>query len=233
MKIAVITPYYKEPTRILEECHKSVLLQSHECRHILVADGHANPVIDQWNADHLKLPHPHHDIGSTPRLIGAIHAIGSGCDGIFFLDADNWFEPNHVEMMAHLHRETNAIFTTAERKLFTTDGDYMGICPNTHPERFIDTNCMAFWPGGFDLLMHWVTMPDYAHIIGDRVMLYHVKKSGRCMAHLEHATVCYRCSKPGLYAQLNWPSRPPDINPQPDYDAAFQQWEESGLDPLR
>jgi len=233
MKVAVVTPYFREDISILAKCHSSVLEQGYNCRHIIVADGHKNSSLDTWDADHVTLPRSHHDIGSTPRLIGAIHAIGLGYDGIVFLDADNWLVKDHVEKMVALRAETGAVFTSSNRKLYTINEEYMGPCPNTDPELFIDTNCMVFWRDSFDLLMHWVMMPDYCHLIGDRVMLHHVKKSGRPRAHSNEATVCYRCTKSGLYEQLGWPTRPENIQPQPNYDASFRQWEESGLDPLR
>ena len=46
--VAVITPYYKENKEILRTCHESVLLQAPEVDHILVADGHPNPSVEDW-----------------------------------------------------------------------------------------------------------------------------------------------------------------------------------------
>ena len=56
MRIAVVTPYYKEPTDILRRCHDSVMAQTCPVTHIMVSDGHPNPEVDQWNAIHVRLP---------------------------------------------------------------------------------------------------------------------------------------------------------------------------------
>ena len=38
-KVAVITPYYKEPMHILQQCCESVARQGADVDHFLVADG--------------------------------------------------------------------------------------------------------------------------------------------------------------------------------------------------
>ena len=95
-RVAVITPYYKEPLAQLRQCHESVRAQSVPCLHVLVADGHRRRRINHWQAEHVRLPRSHGDIGSTPRLIGSYHAIGLGVDAVAFLDADNWYGPDHI-----------------------------------------------------------------------------------------------------------------------------------------
>jgi hypothetical protein len=41
MRVAVITPYFKEPLEQLRRCHESVANQTHgETVHFMVADGH-------------------------------------------------------------------------------------------------------------------------------------------------------------------------------------------------
>ena len=87
--IAVITPYHREPKNYMVICHDSVRNQQYPARHILVADGHPDPVVAHWGADHIVLPYAHDDIGSTPRAIGALHAVGAGFGALAFLDADN------------------------------------------------------------------------------------------------------------------------------------------------
>lgn len=91
MKVAVITPYYKESLDILQKCHESVKKQNHPSLHVMVADGFPVDDISQWDCNHIILPLGHNDIGSTPRLLGSYHAIGLGYDAIAFLDADNWY----------------------------------------------------------------------------------------------------------------------------------------------
>jgi glycosyltransferase involved in cell wall biosynthesis len=231
-KVAVITPYYKESIDDLIQCHHSVLAQSHPCLHVLVADGHPISEIDNWNAHHVKLPTNHDDIGSTPRLIGSYHAIGLGIDAVLFLDADNWFSSAHVEQMLHAYRAYKSSFVTCSRTLCRIDGSEMGVCPITNPDRFIDTNCMLIGREAFHVLHHWALMPSYGHLIGDRIMLYHLKKAGLTSIHLDSPTVYYRCKKEGLYRQMG-EEIPIGATSRPDYEASFKRWEQDGNPPLR
>src|SRR5215213_6211875 len=108
MKIAVITPYLRESLPILSNCHRSVRAQRTPCTHVMVADGFPADEVQTWELDHIVLPRSHADYGSTPRLIGSFHAVGLGFDGIAFLDADNWYHFDHLEILLNLHRRTAA-----------------------------------------------------------------------------------------------------------------------------
>src|SRR5690349_5897356 len=97
MRVAVVTPYYKEPLAVLRRCVDSVKAQQIACAHIMVADGHPRPEIEDWGVEqHVKLPLSHADDGDTPRLIGTGMAHAQGFDAVCWLDADNWFEAEHV-----------------------------------------------------------------------------------------------------------------------------------------
>ncbi len=230
-RVAVITPYYKEPLAVLEKCHQSVLSQSIPCLHVLVADGHPRPRINQWSAEHVRLPCSHGDIGSTPRLIGSYHAIGLGVDVVAFLDADNWYAPDHIASALAAMKQSGAAVVSTSRTLCRLDGSVMGPCPITDPEHFIDTNAMVFGRAAFPLLHHWVLMPEYGHLIGDRIMLHYIKASGLPRQHLNQGSVFYRCSKAGLYQQLG-EAVPDGVQPRPDYEASFMHWEAEGQPPL-
>ena len=227
MKVAVVTPYYKEPIEILRKCHESVASQSHVASHIMVADGFPNYEIDNWNVDHIILPQAHNDIGSTPRLIGSFHAIGLGYDVIAFLDADNWYRNDHIESLIKLNENTGALFLSSSRTLCRIDGSIMAVCNQTDPECFIDTNCMMFVRGSFDILNYWVLMPSYAHLIGDRVMLHKVKEAGIKRAHSGLPTIYYRASKEGVYIS-HGEEIPEGVMKRPDYEKSFNQWVADG-----
>jgi hypothetical protein len=78
LRVAVITPYYQEALGVLEQCHVSVLNQTHPCVHFLVADGCSQPEGQKWSAEHIVLSRPHRDNGNTPRGIGVIVGDESG-----------------------------------------------------------------------------------------------------------------------------------------------------------
>lgn len=230
-RVAVITPYYKEPLAQLRQCHDSVRAQSEPCLHVLVADGHRRRRINHWQAEHVRLPRSHGDIGSTPRLIGSYHAIGLGVDAVAFLDADNWYGPDHIANLLAAMDQHQADFISSGRTLCRLDGTVMGPCPLTDPDRFIDTNAMLFGRGSFHLLHQWVLMPSYGHLIGDRIMLHHLKESEIKREHLDQYSVFYRCSKEGLYKQMN-ENIPAGVQKRPDYEASFRAWEADGHSPL-
>ena len=230
-RVAVITPYYKEPLAQLRQCHDSVLAQSEPCMHVLVADGHPRRRINHWRAEHVRLPRSHGDIGSTPRLIGSYHAIGLGVDAVAFLDADNWYGPDHIANLLAEMDQHQADFISSGRTLCRLDGTVMGPCPMTDPDRFIDTNAMLLGRGAFSLLHEWVLMPPYGHLIGDRILLHHLKNAGLRRRHLSQGSVFYRCAKAGLYRQLNEPI-PEGVQERPDYETSFRQWKNDGHPPL-
>jgi glycosyltransferase involved in cell wall biosynthesis len=222
-KVAVITPYYKEELELLEQCHHSVQNQTYPCLHVMVADGVARKELENWDIHHIALPQSHNDIGSTPRLIGSVHAIGLGLDAVAILDADNWYEPEHIEELVSAMVQRGAAFASSGRMLWSLDGYAMGSCPLTNPKNFIDTNCMLFGRAAFHLLHHWVLMPDYGHLIGDRIVYHYVRRSGLPRVHVPDPTVNYRCGKPGLYQQLGEPV-PASVPARPDYESSLKKW---------
>jgi hypothetical protein len=223
LRVAVVTPYYRETLAILHHCQLSVAKQTYPCFHVMVADGSSNPAVDDWAVDHIRLPKSYADVGSTPRLIGCYHAIGLGADAVAFLDADNWYRDDHIENLVNLHIKTSAAFLSSGRMLCRLDGSIMTVCPYTNPEKFIDTSCMMFAREAFHILSNWTLMPSYAHIIGDRVMLHYVKAAAVRRAHSDETSVYYRCGKDGVYRDLGEPI-PTGVSPKPNYDDANARW---------
>ena len=63
-------------------------------------------------------------------------------------------------------------------------------------------------------------MPPYGHLIA-RIMLHHLKESGVKREHLDQHSVFYRCSKAGLYKQMN-ETIPPGVQKRPDYETSLR-----------
>src|SRR5262245_25755535 len=124
-RIAVITPYYKEPTEVLYQCHASVLQQEVPCDHFMVADGFPNPEVANWKVRHVILPTAHADVGNMPRSVGSLLADSEGYDFIAHLDADNWYQPNHVSSLLKLHEETKAPVCCSWRTYQRPDGSML------------------------------------------------------------------------------------------------------------
>lgn len=193
MRVAIVTPYYQESVDYLRRCHDSVRAQSYRgVRHLFVADGHPNEILDQWDCDHIKLPFSHRDAGATPRAMGGLSVFARGYDALGFLDADNWIDPDHVEQMIAVIAADGAQFVAAtrrihsgldERELYT---DFI----ESNTEQMVDTNCMFLTRDCAPLLGWWVTDPNEA-LVSDRVFWSAVKSSGARISRCMKPTVAY------------------------------------------
>ena len=191
MKVAIITPYYKESSEILARCHKSILDQTHsDTSHIFVADGFPNDIVDSFNVVHLKLPN-HNDYGDTPRALGGFSAVSLGYDAICFLDADNWLEPDHVATMVKKYYDTGSQVITATRNLYRIDGSKMGVCNESDGVNFNDTNCYFLSKPAFGAIAAWVLKDKKDGIIGDRIFWNTVQRMNLTRSHCMMPTVNY------------------------------------------
>src|SRR5690606_27227136 len=108
---------------------------------VMISDGYPNLVVDTCEKTvHIKRPN-HGDYGDTPRAIGGLSASNMGFDAITLLDADNWCEPNHLELLSAVQRESGAMVVTGTRYLRRPDESIMGVCNESDGETFNDTNC--------------------------------------------------------------------------------------------
>jgi predicted O-linked N-acetylglucosamine transferase (SPINDLY family) len=171
LKIAIITPYYKESDDLLRRCIESVAFQNYPCDHFLISDGHPKEWIDSEKVRHIKLGISHSDYGNTPRGIGAQLAVSEEYDAIAFLDADNWFDINHIEeclnsVVDKYNNWLDCDYVIAQRRFRREDLSILNI--NDEPNH-IDTNCYLFLPGSFFLLPTWNMIPKVLSSVGDRV----------------------------------------------------------------
>ncbi len=191
MRIAVITPYYKEDISKLKRCHESVVSQTYKSTHFFVSDGFPLKKIDSWNVEHIKLPKAHGDYGDTPRLIGSMSAVTQGFDGICFLDADCWFEQNHIKELVTLAEEGKVDVVTATRTLRREDGTVLGVCEGSDGITFCDTNCYLITKTAFGVLPLWVLKGKEFAVIGDRILWKEILDRGYRTARCRIPTVNY------------------------------------------
>ena len=192
LRVAVVTPYYRETPQILAQCHDSVRNQTYACTHVLVSDGHPQPQMARAEALHIALPRAHEDNGNTARMIGAISAINQGFDAVAFLDADNWYEPDHIARMVALHRRTQADVCTAARWIVREDGSRMFVDWECDGVAFVDTSCLWLTGPALNLIPLWGAMPRNGGPIGDRVFWRAVVNQGLPRAHDPHPSVAFR-----------------------------------------
>jgi hypothetical protein len=224
---AIITPYYKESRDLLERCLQSVARQSVRADHIVVSDGFPQPWLDTEPVRHIKLDRAHGDFGNTPRGVGSLLAIAEGYDGIGFLDADNWLEPDHVETCirtrATAERDSGieADFVIARRHLRRPDGTVLPV-PDENPSEHVDTSCFFMLPNSFHVIPHFAAMPKQFSPMGDRIFYGAVKAHGLNGVVAPHKTVNYHCLYKFDYLRAG---ETPPVGARPNVDeAAIHAW---------
>ncbi|MFT3766514.1 MAG: glycosyltransferase [Minicystis sp.] len=192
-RVAVVTPYRGESEALLTAAHESVRAQTFPCTHILIADGSPAPFVSGWDAQHIALPVHHGDVGDTPRAVGAISAVGQGFDAITFLDADNWYAPDHIDTMVALHRRTGAQVCVAARALHRLDGSLLRPRGEyTDGIEHVDTNCLFLTSAAYRVVPLWGLIPKHLHLLGDRLIWSAVRALGYRVARWTKPTVAYR-----------------------------------------
>ncbi len=220
MKIAVVTPYYKETDEVLTQCHQSVVDQIVRCDHYLVADGFPNPIVDTWDVKRIDLADAHADCGNTPRVLGSLSAFNSGYDAVAFLDADNWFRPDHIGRMAELHRRSGADVCVSNRSMWRPDGSYMFDDDKNDGRRHVDTSCLFMTRSIFSVLARWAAMPKQLGPVCDTVYWETIKEAGLSVAHDPTPTVCFRTTYESDFRRLGEPF-PSGVKSVASTDAPF------------
>lgn len=202
MKVAIVTPYYREDPEKLARCMDSVRDQTHPCRHLMVSDGYPSDFVDGDEVvQHVLLPVAHGDYGDTPRFIGTVTAFSQGFDAVCWLDADNWLEPDHVERMVEIAREHGVAIVTATRNLYRPDGTFLDTCTESDGATFNDTNCYFLTRPAMGLACTWGFKDKSVAAVGDRIVFDAVKNCGLARAHCRAPTVNYETNVAAHYLQ--------------------------------
>jgi glycosyltransferase involved in cell wall biosynthesis len=207
-RIAVVTPYFQEDEATLRRCIDSVAAQTVKCDHILVADGHPQEFIDGLGLRHIKLDRSHSDYGNTPRGIAAQLAISEGYGAIAFLDADNWYEPDHVELcLAAATQVTgdpyDCDYVVAKRRFVSPD---LKTIIELARENGVDTNCFFFLPGAFHMIPFWNLMPQEVASLGDFIFGGHLHYKNLVHRKTDKITVNYLNLWEYLYTEHGLPA---------------------------
>ncbi len=209
MNISVVTPYFEEKGEWIRQAHESVRAQTRPARHILVCDGSEPVKIPGFEGAHVVLRRNYQDYGNTPRLIGCYHAIATGADAIAFLDADNWYYPDHLRSLVGFAAANDMDAVASARMLHRLDGSPMIKCPTVDGVNFIDTNCLLVLKRAFHLLIAWVTQGQNVAAEIDQHLWRVMRAAGAGMAFTDQPTVAYRTRHRVHYNQAGEPA-PPD-----------------------
>ncbi len=200
MRVAVITPYHRESPAWIERCVASVRAQTHACTHLLVADGHAQDWIDDAGVRHLRLDRSHADYGNTPRSLGAQLMVAEQFDAIAFLDADNWYAPDHIARCVASAEASGADFVFSDRVFVREDGSPIPFeSPEDGSGRHVDTSCLFLLFGAFHALPRWGLMPRPMAMAGDRYFLKSLRDDGLSEARTGAPTLNYLCTWADVY----------------------------------
>ena len=203
MRIAIVTPYHRESRAWLERCLDSVRRQTVPCEHLVVADGHPQDWIDGAGVRHLRLDRAHGDYGNTPRSIGAQLALSEGYDAIAFLDADNWYEADHVQLCLAAADASGADFVAAQRWWVREDGSHLPYqAGEDRSGAHVDTSCFFLLFGAFHAVARWLMMPKPMAVVGDRAFLASLRTDGLRGAMTPRPTVNYLCTWRNIYEEI-------------------------------
>jgi len=203
MRVAVITPYHNETPEVLSRCYQSVIHQTYkDITHFMVADG--SPSELPLQIQQMSVPKCA-DFGDTPRGVASAVAWAQGYDAIAYLDADCWYEPNHIITMVGVLKESGSDIVTCPRNLYRLDGSFMAVDSESDGKAFNDTNCFLFSRKTFPLLASWMFKPLELCIIDDRVLWQVVQQSQVKVARSLKPTVNYTTTLAFHYQQNNEP----------------------------
>jgi hypothetical protein len=89
-------------------------------------------------------------IGNTPRALGALAAMHEGFDCIAFLDADNWWGPDHLSRAIATLAEGGCTVVFASRQIVFPDGRRLTRIPEEdQAQRLADTSAMVLFEPAF------------------------------------------------------------------------------------
>lgn len=230
MRIAVVTPYFRESAEVLRRCLDSVQSQSVPVDHVLVADGHPQYWIEeQPRVSHIVLRQSVADFGDTPRSVGFVVAMRREYDIIQFLDADNILSSDHFDVvLRHFHGCTEAEYpdlVVAKRQLLRPDGSLLSVSVKEDDAlKHVDTSCYVFYRSAFHVGLKWALIPRQLGFMDDRVFFALMTKAQlRKIAVNESRTVGYTCWWEDVYKEAG-EEPPPGCKHIEDHRAAALRW---------
>ena len=229
VKVAVITPYYKEDIHTLTRCITSVAQQTYgNVHHFLVADGYPYDDMSGYpRMTHITLPHCG-DYGDAPRAVGCAVASAQEFDAIGLLDADCWFEPDHIARMAGVMESSGREIITCPRNLFRVDGSFMAVDTESDGYNFNDMNCYLIRRSGYYHLRTLMAKPKEHSIIDDRFLWASIRENFYSTARSTRPTVNYTTTF-AFHYQLNNEQPPADSKVIADIGQGLQMYSYKAL----
>ena len=202
MNVFVVTPYFQTEEAWIRLAHASVRNQTIPAQHVLVCDGSAPAQIDDFRGTHILLQRNYKDYGNTPRLIGCYNAVTRGADAIAFLDADNWYQPDHLASLMRFAKDNSLDAASSARTLHRLDGSLMAKCATVNGRPYIDTSCLLVMRPAFQHMIAWILFAQDSAAVMDQQVWSFLKNAGARLGFLDNPSVCYRTRHATHYRQI-------------------------------
>jgi len=201
--VVVITPTVGSLK--LVDAVKSVANQTYKnIEHLVVVDGVEHELTASaagaYLAKMLVLPYNTGANGFNGQRIYASVPHLVNADYVFFLDEDNWYEPDHVATLVETIEKNNLDWAHSLRKIYTPDKQYitddncesLGRWPiyftHDNPRYLVDTSSFAFTRKFIQKTCHLWHSGAWGE---DRRYLYSVYEQTKWDTNSKH-TLCYR-----------------------------------------
>jgi hypothetical protein len=160
--------------------------------HVMVADGAKSLAPPRHHKfEHIILPESHKDAGATPRAIGALSCFSRDYDAVAFLDADNTYQPDHIEKMVSIMQGSGADVVTATRNICDLTGKILYVDrEESDGNKFCDTNCLFIGKSTMNILTYWITQPSL-RLWSDRQFWAAISQTNASRKHCSDPTVNY------------------------------------------
>jgi glycosyltransferase involved in cell wall biosynthesis len=153
ISVAVVTSTQGRDT--LRQCIASVQTQTYKATHYVFAHGkeHSDKVQSLVSSDTVAVYLPCANGGGglamAPVFAAAPYLINE--DLIFYLDDDNYYDPDHIESLVALMQDHDLGWAYSLRKIVDNEGGYicddncesLGMQPNASGHYLVDNSCYA------------------------------------------------------------------------------------------
>ena len=169
-----------------------------------VLPDHGDNGFDTYG-DHYVDDHDNHDdYGDYIRRLGSRLAITNNFFAVTYLDADNYWDKEHLKKVLKCYKKTGKKIIISKRFL-VKEGSEKIIEPKMN---FFDTNTYTFFEDLKKIGLLWSRYPKEMSLIGDRIISMHIKTFYKDdIAILETPTINYRFAPIPKYKQkklISW-----------------------------
>ena len=197
--LMVITPAYLERKSVLNHNVKSIQQPERYWRlqQLVVWDGVTNiecndqlPAANE-TACFLRVRYNHNDYGDYIRRLGTKLAIKQNSPAVTYLDADNYWSPDHWATVNQTRASSQKNIIISGRRLIHENGKET----EDFTKDFFDTNTITLFGDAKKIGLLWGRYPREMSLVGDRIISKYIQKHfSNEIAFTNEATVNYRYS---------------------------------------